>query len=197
MTSLIFRRIDLDEIRDIYYNDMVRQFPDSERRSYANIVDLTTKGLYSGYGLFRETEICAYALLASIPQSGYIILDYLAVPDPWKKQGYGSEMLYRLRSHYSNTDRILIETEDPDALSGAERDIAMKRLGFYSKNGYRETNVEIGLFSVIYRLYVSNNANDTDNQLIDKIELLYRTMIPLRLYERNVSLRLRTKEEKR
>lgn len=189
-----FRKMDLSEIREIYYGDMVRQFPDSERRSFGNIKDLTARGLYAGYGLYFEGEIRAYALIASIPGSGFYLLDYLAVPDPWKNRGYGSEILNRIRSVLAITDRVLIETEEPDVLQGQERDIASKRLGFYRKNGFRETSIELDLFSVRYRLYVNEKAEDSDDAIMYALEALYRAMIPPQLYAPNVSMKLREED---
>lgn len=191
MSNLLFRKLTLEEIHTIYYSDMVLQFPDSERRSYANIADMVSRGLYCGFGLYKEDSLCAYALLASIQDSGVHLLDYLAVPDPHKKKGFGSETLKRLRSFYPITDRILIETEDPDVLDGENSAIALRRLGFYKKNGFRETNVEIGLFSVLYRLYVNETAPDSDMELIASLEKIYRASIAPKYYDKNVSLKIR------
>lgn len=191
MTNLDFRKLTLEQIRSIYYDDMVRQFPDSERRSYANIADMIQRGIYGGYGLFDGGRICAYALAALFPEKHAVLLDYLAVPVELHGQGYGSEMLSRLRSHFGITDRILIETEDPLVLEGAVSATAQRRLGFYKRNGYRETAVRIYLFSVWYRLYVNDIGAEDENCLLEMMTEIYHEIVPPRLYTKNVHLQLR------
>lgn len=189
--ELRFKILTLEEIRDVYYSDMIHQFPDRERRSYGNIAAMVKKGMYAGYGLYDDTGLCAYALAALFPNRHTVLLDYLAAVRDRKGQGFGSEILSRLRSQFGKTDRILIETEDPDALEGAEKDIARRRLGFYARNGYRETGVQIFLFSVWYRLYEAYEQEEPDCELIGLMENVYRTIVPAALYEKNVYLQLR------
>lgn len=194
MTDFAFLKLDIDQIREIYYSDMVSQFPDSERRSFGNIRDMVARGIYAGYGLYENGALRAYALLALLPQHGAALLDYLAVPDEWKGKGYGSEMLERLRSEFDKTDRILIESEDPDALGGEAARTAERRLGFYARNGFKEAAVLIDLFSVRYRLYVNQDCSDTDAELLETMTGIYRTIVPPKYYDANVHLELRKEE---
>ncbi len=185
---MIFRALSVQEMHDIYFADMIHQFPDSERRTWSNIERLFERGLYAAYGLFEDDSIRAYGTCASLPGGHDMILDYLAVPDVWKNRGYGSMFLKRLQSVIPNTDRILVETEDPDVLQDEQRDIAKRRLGFYARNGFLESNVLIDLFSVQYRLYFYGGTNNTDSGLITAADAIYRALQPPELYKKHVRL---------
>lgn len=93
--SAVFRRLDREEI---YFFDMLRQFPDSERRTWSNIAALLEQGGNAGYGLFEQDTLRAYGLTAFVPGENDLLLDYLAVPDIWKGWGYGSMFLNKPRS---------------------------------------------------------------------------------------------------
>ncbi|MDO4739568.1 MAG: GNAT family N-acetyltransferase [Eubacteriales bacterium] len=187
--ELHLRALSLEQIRLLYEQDMTGQFGEMELRDYQSMVSLSQRGIYKGYGLFCDETLCSYALVAHFPEMDAVLVDYLATPDRFKNKGYGSALLRRLREELFPDGLMLIETEDPEHLSGEQKEFAQRRLGFYARNGFRECGVRVYLFTVWYRFYILGSAGD--EQIFATAEAIYRKIVPAHLHKEFVHLYLR------
>ena len=87
-------------------------------------------------------------------------------------------------------DCVLLEVDDPDAAdSPAERAHRERRLRFYLRNGLLETGVRVTAFGVGLRvLALPVGELPEPGQVRRDYEMLYRAMLPKRLYETKVSI---------
>lgn len=120
------RPYDSSVVRDIELL-YVSSFPASERFPFGNLISYAENGhaelLWSDDGGF------AYIL----PSDGRTFLLYLAVVPEKRGKGIGSRMLQDLKDRsYGKT--IFLNVEPPE---GPEKELRLRRIGFYKRNGFR------------------------------------------------------------
>lgn len=176
------------QISMLYEEKMRRDFPPSELKHLSSILNMCEKGVYDVLGAYRDEVLVAYALMYRDSAARVVLLDYLAVDEPLRGSGIGSELLKQLKTYYAPTsDVLLIECERPKAAPDEAE--ARKRIRFYTHAGAVLTSVRIWLFDVEYSILVlpcSENLPVCDwaQQMLS----LYRQMLPPNLYECNVRL---------
>ena len=127
---------DLYIVKELYENS----FPENERINF----DFMLTDLSSDNRAFEITAIYDGELFVGFVvtlNSGDIShILYFAVDEELRSNGYGSEILRALHKSKPG-QRFIADVEKPDAKSGnnAQRE---KRIRFYSRNGYKMTDVE-------------------------------------------------------
>lgn len=185
---LVLKSLDDVQIGMLYEEKMRRDFPPSELKKLSSILSMRKRGVYDVLGAYRDNIFVAYALMYKDVSARVVLLDYLAVDEPYRGQGIGSAFLSQLKTYYApSSDILLIECERPKA--APDENGARKRIRFYTHSGAELTNVRIWLFGVEYSILVlpcSENtpARDWAEQMLG----LYRQMLPEDLYKKNVRL---------
>lgn len=96
---LHIKKLNLDEIREIYSAYMHEAFPPSELRPFASMEMLYNKNCYPCYGFYDETDsLCAYAYFSCTENGKYALLDYFAVRKDLRGTGIGSKTFPLLRT---------------------------------------------------------------------------------------------------
>ena len=135
------------QVEFIYKTSMMFDFTDEERKPVSMILEAMDKGVYECLGLMEEEEILGYAFFYKMDKD--YLFDFLAMTRGNRNKGYGSKFLEYCAEYYKDANSIIGEVEDPDfAKSDEERQLRERRMGFYFRNGYRETGVKTSLFSV-------------------------------------------------
>lgn len=186
---LILKAMDDAQIGVLYERSMRRDFPPSELKSLASILNMKRKGVYDVLGAYEEDgELAAYALLYCPKGEHVALLDYLAVEPQRRGTGVGSALLLQLRRHYAAAaDVLLIECERPKA--APDETEARKRIRFYTQAGAQLTSVRIWLFDVEYSILVLPcSAHVPEKDWAQQMLGLYRQMLPETLFEQNVRL---------
>jgi probable selenium-dependent hydroxylase accessory protein YqeC len=190
------RLLNAEEVRDIYQTHLVNSFPRSEVKPLENILRMMELERYECLGLFEDNELRGYAYLVVDQESGYLLLDYLAVVSDRRGCGYGSRMLKELRAWYQDWNGIFIESEAlRTSANEDELVVRRRRLDFYEKNGCELTCVKTEVYGVEYSIFyipilVEQPDHDTE------LDHIYRTMFSEKAYANHVrawhrSLRLR------
>lgn len=134
-----------EEIENLYFTKMQRDFPASEIKPLGMIEDLYRRGLNKAYGLFGEGELSAYAIFEAAYKGNIWLLDYFAVERKKRSLGLGSIFLTQLVSvlkETTDTEAVFLEIERIEkAADEKQRLIRERRKSFYLKNGLVETNV--------------------------------------------------------
>lgn len=177
------------QISALYASSMRRDFPPSELKSLAAILQMKRRGVYDVLGAYQEDGmLAAYALLYRPMGERVVLLDYLAVEPAFRHAGVGSMLLAQLRTHYADAaDVLLIECERPKAAPDEMQ--ARDRIRFYTQAGARLTNVRIWLFDVEYSILVlpcSERIPALD--WAETMLAMYRQMLPKAMFEQNVRL---------
>ena len=147
--------LDRDGRRQVYRDWMTRQFPKDELKSLSAIETTVRKGLYEAWGMWDGEELVAYAMLGYRNRGSLVLLDYYGVRPELRHSGYGGAFLKRLREVYAGWEAIVIESETPESIEDPEeRETAVRRLGFYSRNGCTDSGLKVRLFGVEFNILV-------------------------------------------
>ena len=121
---LHIKKLNLDEIREIYNAYMHEAFPPSELRPFASMEMLYNKNCYPCYGFYDETDsLCAYAYFSCTENGKYALLDYFAVRKDLRGMGIGSKTFPLLRTEMKDRDGLLLEVESVESAEAEEEAI--------------------------------------------------------------------------
>lgn len=181
-------RLDTEEITQVYKNHMMGDFPKSELKPLASIFHMLDKGIYECLGFFAEGELKAYIFLLADRERGFLLLDYLAVCENSRQEGWGSRSMERLREYYRDKKGIFLECESlKTAKNEEELRLRRRRISFYERNGCVLTGVEARVFGVEFEiLYLPLTEQEADGA--GEFERLYRKMLPDEIYRKQVRI---------
>jgi Acetyltransferase (GNAT) family len=173
--------IEFQEVIAIYHN----QFPENERQPIDVLIPRLNTDLEQLYvGKFNE-EIVAIGFVYNLPNTDFLLLDYLAISKNNQQNGLGSEFFKEIiKIAELQNKQLLMEVDNPDF--EPEKDLKTKRVAFYKKNGAEPIN---GIRYILPALdgtntteqilmYVPNN-NNCDLQkpdLINLVSVLYKEL---------------------
>ena len=181
--TMRLQKLSLDQVKLIYNERMLFDFPDDERKPLNMIVKALSQGSYECLGLFDDQHLVGYAFLVK-DENDYLV-DYLAVYPEHRNKGIGGELLHLLEESLRDADNIIIEVEDPDAAAeDAEKETRIRRKSFYMRNGCQDTGLKVECFGVIY-LILTLGSTSCGN-LLDLYLSFYRKMLPKAMFEKNV-----------
>lgn len=131
----------LEKIEQLY----LEAFPASERKPFAMLLEKRDAGLMEVLAV--EEEDGSFAGLAIVMLHRDIALfDYFAIAPQKRGTGIGSEILKMLQQRYADR-RFLLEIEDT-ALPVEDRQIRIRRKGFYLRNSMTPLPMIVNLFGV-------------------------------------------------
>ncbi|NLF89167.1 GNAT family N-acetyltransferase [Candidatus Bathyarchaeota archaeon] len=110
--------------------------PASERQTVETIKERIRSGKEELYIASIDHRVASMALLYSLEDTQFVLLDYLAVKETYRKRGLGSEFLRNVYEIAGLKNKLIIcEVEDPK--TGADKEARQRRVYFYRKNGAR------------------------------------------------------------
>ena len=173
------RGLTLEEVKNIYYGCMQRDFPRSEIKPWFKIERMYRNGEYCAVGATDGEEILGYAFLVERPGVGHMLLDYFAVSESRRGSGIGTELISYLKDN-ADTDGILVETEDIEMTTDeGELRERERRDRFYTERGAVKTGIRSRVFGVDYAIFnIPVNAETDGDSCRDSLVSLYRYMIP-------------------
>ena len=174
------------QIETVYNTHMVRDFPKAELKPLRMILDAVDRGIYLCLGLFDGDEQIGISFLEKAGSDH--LMDYIAIIPERRNSGAGSEMLRLLAQRLGDEGHAILEVEDPDRASDeAEKELQIRRLGFYKRNGCRDTGLRVECFDVPF---VILEAGSRDFDSLDEVWELYRTLYGLVLTEETLARRV-------
>lgn len=119
-----------DSAIKIYFNS----FPPNERHSKKVIEERLNSGKSRLFVGLIQGEVVLMSLLFNLPDSTFILLDYMAVSSKFRGKNIGSKFISYLSHMFKETNKYLImEVENP--VYGDNKNERIKRIEFYKKNG--------------------------------------------------------------
>lgn len=204
--NIYIKPLNLEEARAVYIGNAHRDFPSDELKPFSMIEKLWNNKCYFGYG-FYETEIqekCdedetekpedvlrAYAFLMADKSENMLLLDYFAVCEAARGNGYGTAALALLKEGCMEWGGMIFEVEDEDSAESEEEKLIRKnRIAFYEKCGVIMTDIKSHVYGVDYKLMVMALASDTAGERLDeKITSIYKLMLPRYVFDSVFRLR--------
>ena len=181
-------KLNKEEVRSIYNDHMVIDFPKDELKPLSTIYKAMDEDKYECFGLTDEGEMAGYMFFIRI-DNDYLI-DYIATFPERRNQGLGSKLLAILKDQLSSADSIIGEVEDPQyAETEEDRILQTRRYGFYLRNGCIDTGVKASAFGVPFILLeIVTKRKHTHEEIRELYRKLYRGVLPAFLYEANIDV---------
>lgn len=124
---------------DNFYNLYKLSFPKNEQKPKLMLKNAIKSGRYDLFVLYDEELFAGFMLSVPVKDSDIVMLDYLAVNTNARQKGYGTFILNEVVKQYDNKKIFLAcEMIDETAQNNEQR---IKRLGFYHKNGWKNTGL--------------------------------------------------------
>lgn len=191
--NVSLRDLSPEQAREIYKTYLVRDFPPNERKPWAMIQRRLQKGGYRCRGLFEGENLRGYAFF--VLDGALSLLDYFAVLETCRGQGYGSAFL-KLLIDDEASQWVLVEAEDPAAASSPEdRDARERRLRFYLRNALMDTGARAWVFGVDYVLLSFPRPSLTAQNAAQAYAEIYRSFLPAAAYQKWIKITPEARKE--
>ena len=180
------RELTDSELKTAYDTVYREAFPPKELKPLFVMRRMAREGSYRTLGWFGDGEPAGYASLW-LERDGYILLDYLAVPEGMRGGGIGAALLAALLDHHPPGTVFLIESEAPET---AEDGMAERRIAFYRRCGAALLGFDSGLWGVQYKVFALSRAPVDEAAVLAHYDALYRRHIPKPIWKKAVRIPL-------
>ena len=191
MSGIYAEKVSLATAREIYETYMKKDFPPEEIKPFPVIEKMWEKKSYFVYVFYENMSPCAYAFLLADNKERVLLLDYFAVLEQRRGEGYGSYALSLLRETCADWNALLIEVENDEMADIDEetRTMRKRRISFYTEAGCLMTDVRSRLWDVNYRIMVMPLSDRYAGERIEeKLVSLYRGMYNEKKLKENFAL---------
>ncbi len=137
-------------------------FPKEERKPFSLMVTKQAEGTMELLSLEEEGKFIGLAIFAH--DKDIALLDYFAICETYRNQGYGSRALKSLQKIYTGKRFVLEIETTKKSFSDAER--REKRKAFYLRNGLHTMDFDVNLFGVEMEV-LSNGEHLTFEEYLD------------------------------
>lgn len=135
---ITLKRRNIKEFTQIYNDFMLKQFPETELKSYKDFVKLLEeeRHCYNFYIAQNADTTVGYVLLCK--GTNFIWIDYIAVLPQFYSGGFGRKIIEGLKNTFTGINGLYFEVEKPD-----ENDInTIRRIKFYNSCGAKKLDCE-------------------------------------------------------
>jgi len=166
--KITLKQMSLSEIKDIYDELMVVDFPSEELKKWELVEELYKKGIYEMLGAFEGDKFIGYVTFSTDLSHQLYLVDYFGIVKELRGKGYGSCILKQITDRLKDVNLVVGEVENPYI----EEDPTIKKrkqglLEFYLNNGWKDTGINALMYDVEYRLLyliLGNNLSTSDIQ---------------------------------
>ena len=131
-------------------------FPKYERLPFWVLMALEQFKRANFAAFFDGDVFCGFTYSVTVKGSHFIM--FFAVEECLRLKGYGSAILSKIKSIYSNSDVVLnVEIPDENASNFGER---VKRIEFYKKNGFYDTGYNVREVGGEFRVLATDGKFD-------------------------------------
>ncbi len=182
------RRLNAGQIVGIYNQYMKYDFPADELKPLHIILQSVLTGKYFCFGLYKSTELLGYAFFLKSRQSTMLLLDYFAILQPFRSQGFGKRFFAVLTRLLESYGGILVEVEQVEkATTEAQQEERKARIRFYQQVGFHITGVGCSLFKVDYEILYMPLQQQLDRESAClQMAYLYQGLLPMKKFKKFV-----------
>lgn len=182
------KRLDKQQVTYIYNEHMPEDFLKDEIKPLGMIFKAIDKGIYECLGAYDEGSLAGYAFL--VRSGSDYLLDYFAIFANRRNEGIGSKTLQLLSEYIPDLSALVIEAENPEYADNLQdKEVQERRIGFYLRNGCRDTGVRVTCFGVPFVLLVlGSDRKEHKEEIKELYKSFYKDMLPPRMYRENVRI---------
>lgn len=143
-----FKYVPLNQLgKDLILNkDLFESaFPEEERPPFETVL---TWNRDTFYGVYDEDKHIGLAYLIEFEEFAYLF--FFAVEPSYRNKGIGTKILSELKAKYAGKRMFLLADEPGEQYK--DQALRLRRLGFYARNGFVDTELVITEFGVRYHL---------------------------------------------
>jgi len=145
---------DMDKVNKL----ALEAFPPEEYLAPDKIMDLTREDGFNFLAYYDKNKFIGFTVVKIYKKMSYLF--FLAVDRNFRRQGYGSKIIQKLKELYPDCNQVAdFEKVDKKAENYEQR---VKRKNFYLKNGYRETGKFLSYLNVDYEVMSEDNDFNFD-----------------------------------
>ena len=185
MVRKMIRSMTEDELKIIYHQYMINDFPDNERKPLNVIQSRHNKKENYCICYFEDNVMKGYSILEFCEENRSLLMDYFAIIPEYRNQGTGTRFLNEMKVYFYEWDALFIESET------AVTQTAEKRLCFYQKAGALISGDRVHLYHVDYEIMcISLKRQILNHEVKELMSQLYQKIYPKvfqKLYLRWVS----------
>ncbi len=120
---------------DLFYNDLITQFPKEEQKSKKVFLKLLT---YDCFDVLSAFDKAAYAFLLRDELNKVVWLDYIAVRKEFHSMGFGKKVINDMKDYYNGYKGCFLEVEKPnEAVPNT-----IRRIKFYENLGAKKIDCD-------------------------------------------------------
>lgn len=119
------------------FEDIQKQFPQNELKTYDEFILLLNKPDYHYCNILDDTKFVGYFSYLDDKKNNVLWVDYLAIKKGFHSLGYGSKLFEVLKKKFKNTNGFFFEVEKEDESSPD----TIRRANFYRKNNAFKLNI--------------------------------------------------------
>ena len=188
--KLKFTVLSTEEIKKVYEEHMVYDFPKKELKPLSHIYDMIKAGIYLPYGIYEGSEMMGYAFLVFNKAQRLALLDYFAIFRGKRDGGMGSKALSCMKEMKDDFDLIVLEVEIPEeAEDDTDKDLRQRRIGFYERNGAYRTNIITRIYDANYLiLQFPLKEKYSDKEMLATVNKMYHTMFSDKIFNSKVKI---------
>ena len=143
--ELVDARIYKKQIKHLYKT----AFPIKERLPLPFLFHKTKNDASSFYAAVDNNEFVGFAYV--IRYKNLVYINYLAIEENKRGNGYGTEILRKIKDIHPDCIITLL-IEDTDVIHADNYDERIRRLDFYTRNGYEQLHVKVTEIGVKFEL---------------------------------------------
>lgn len=181
--------IDFITFNKMLANSYINDFSKNERVPLRMLKCMYNKGNIYFQVLKDEEGIYAYAIFLTDVKKEYTLLWYFATLKDYRKKGYGTIFLNEIKKNMKDTKLIIIEVERRGlGKNNIENEIREKRVEFYVKNNFKQTNLNVNVYKIeVEILCVFNTDKKISKEELFNVYLkLYYTIRKKETVDRNI-----------
>jgi len=111
-----------------------KSFPANERQKEELVWQRLKSGTEELFAGLKEDEVVSMGLVFNLSNSGFVLLDYVAVSEHERRSGTGTLFMeYLVQCYYQSNKQMILEVEDPG--DGKNIEERQRRVNFYRKLG--------------------------------------------------------------
>ena len=150
---MLLKKATQKQIEQLFYNHFAQDFPKNERIPLSLWLLAEDSGFFDTQILTKEDRPLGYTTLAKY--DSVVLIYYLSIFKEYRNYGYGSDFLSKIWELCSSEKAIYVEVDRPGfGKTDAENRIRQRRISFYHRNHFLDTDVQFKLFGADLELMV-------------------------------------------